>query len=224
MRLATFIFILITGSTKAQDCKQYLYLQQDKTIETTIYNKKGDATGKKVDNVSNVKSASGSTTGTINTEMFDKKGKTIAKAVNEIKCTGGIILMDMKMMVPQQQMEQFKDTEVKAESNYLEYPVNLKEGDALKDGNFAMEAQNGPMKYTLNMTINERKVIGKESVTTTAGTWECFKISGKSKMHMKMGPIGVPMNFEFIEWYSPGFGIVKTENKSGGGTAITSIK
>jgi hypothetical protein len=35
--------------------------------------------------------------------------------------------------------------------------------------------------------------------------------------------IGVPMSFDGIEWYAPGFGVVKTESKNGG-TAITAIK
>jgi hypothetical protein len=34
--------------------------------------------------------------------------------------------------------------------------------------------------------------------------------------------VGIPMNFEPTEWYAPGFGIIKTESKSGG-TAITAI-
>ena len=131
--------------------------------------------------------------------------------------------MDMKMMIPQQQMEQFKNMEMKAESNYLEYPANMKEGDQLKDANFTMTAQNGPVPYNMDMKISERKVLGKESVTTPAGTWECFKISSKSKINMKMG-INIPMNFETTEWYAPGFGIVKSENSKGGGTEITAVR
>lgn len=103
----------------------------------------------------------------------------------------------MKMMLPQQQQEQYASTEVKADNFYLEYPSK--------------------------MLINDRKVEGQESVTTPAGTWDCFKISYKCKMGVKTGPINIPINFEGTEWYAPGFGIVKTQSKYGG-TAITSIK
>jgi hypothetical protein len=32
--------------------------------------------------------------------MFDKKGKSIVKATNNVKCNGGVMMMDMKMMIP----------------------------------------------------------------------------------------------------------------------------
>ena len=189
----------------------------------TMYSKKGDPAGKSIYVISDVQNSGAVTTGTINSEIFDKKGKSIAKAMNTVKCTGGIMQMDMKMMIPQQQMEQFKNTEIKAESNYLEFPANLKEGDQLKDASLTMTGQNGPMTYTLNLNTTDRKVQGKETITTSAGTWDCFKITSKSKMNMKMG-INVPMNFETTEWFAPGFGVVKTENSKGGGTEITAVR
>jgi hypothetical protein len=82
---------------------------------------------------------------------------------------------------------------------------------------------NSGMQQTLTLVVSDRKVEGKESVTTPAGTWECFKISGKNKITMKMGPVGIPMNIESTEWFAPGFGVVKTESKSGS-TLITVVK
>ena len=75
----------------------------------------------------------------------------------------------------------------------------------------------------MTMVINNRKVEGQESITTTAGTWNCFRITYKSRISVKTGPFGIPVNVESTEWYAPGFGIVKTQSKYGG-TAITSIK
>ena len=216
--------ILVTAiCCSAQDCKQYYFLQNNKTVEMTIYGKKGDVSGKNVYNISEVQSSGSTTSATVNSEMFDKKGKSIVKATNNVKCNGGVMMMDMKMMIPQQQMEQFKTGEAQAEGVYMEYPANMKEGDQLKDASIKMTGQNGPMNYTLTMDVTERKVQGKESVTTTAGTWDCFKITSKTHLNIKMG-VGIPMNFESTEWYAPGFGIVKTENNKGGGTAITAIK
>jgi hypothetical protein len=70
--------------------------------------------------------------------------------------------------------------------------------------------------------MTKRKVTGKESLTTPAGTWDCFTITYHSKMIFKMG-IGIPMNSDVTEWYAPGFGVVKTES-NGGSTLITSVK
>jgi hypothetical protein len=74
------------------------------------------------------------------------------------------------------------------------------------------------------MWIYNRQVIGQESVTTTAGTWNCIKITYKSKVNYKSGPFPAPnINIDVTEWYAPGVGIIKTQTDRGS-TAITSIK
>jgi hypothetical protein len=228
----------------SQDCQGFLFLQQNKTIELTFYNKKGEPNGKEVYQVSNVVTAGNTTSASLNSEMFDKNGNSMAKAASSLKCTTGTILIDMKMLLPQQQSEKYASTDAKAQSTFLEYPSVLHIGDALKDGNLIMDLSNhsaagapgplgapgppgppGPpgMGQTLKLLVTDRKVEAQESITTPAGTWNCYKISFKSKLTVKTGPFGIPTNLDGTEWYAPGFGIVKTQSKNGG-TAITSIK
>ena len=215
-------FLSIASLVNAQDCKTYYFLQNNKTIEMTIYNKKGDVSGKQVYTVSDVHNSGGSVVATVHSEMFDKKGKSIAKALNEIKCTNGIMMMDMKMSMPQSQAPQFKDASATASNVYIEYPASMKEGDDLKDASMQMDIDNNGMKQSIDMKVTNRKVQGKEKVTTSAGTWDCFKITNNTKMKIKTMGIGIPMNMDMTEWFAPGFGIVKSESKSGG-TAITAI-
>jgi hypothetical protein len=222
--LSSCLAIVLSATTVyAQDCAQYLFLQKDKTIEVSVYNKKGDPNGRNVYAVSDVTTGGGTTSGKLASEIFDRKGKSVAKANSVIKCTGGAILIDMRLMLPQQQTEQFSNAEVKANDGLLEYPATMNVGDALKDGSFSMDMNNHGMVQTLTMVINNRKVEAQESVTTPAGTWNCYKISFKSKITVKTGPIGIPFSFEGTEWYAPGVGIVKTESKYGS-TVVTSIK
>ena len=220
--LASLLFIALAPAI-AQDCKNYYYLQNNKTVEMTIYNKKGVANGKQVYTVSNVKSSGCGMTGTVNSELFDKKGKTMAKGHSEIECTNGIMMIDMKMLLPSAQQEQFGKADVKADKIYIEYPATMKAGEQLKDATLSMTIDNSGMTQTVNMVISDRKVEAKEPVTTTAGTWECFKINYKSKITIKTMGVGIPINIDGTEWFAPGFGIVKTESKHGG-TAITAIK
>jgi hypothetical protein len=214
---------LLVNSSQGQDCKNYYFLQANKTIEMTIYNKKGDANGKQVYTVSDVTTKGNSLSATVNSEMFNNKGKSIAKGHSEMACTGGVMMIDMTMQLPQQQQEQFAKADVKADKIYIEYPASMKAGDKLKDATLDMTIDNSGMKQTINMVTSDRTVVGKESVTTTAGTWDCFKITYKSKITIKTMGIGMPFNIEGTEWFAPGFGIVKTESKHGG-TAITAIK
>ncbi|HEU4575230.1 MAG TPA: hypothetical protein VFS36_09505 [Chitinophagaceae bacterium] len=207
----------------AQNCESYYYLQNNKTVEMTIYNKKGDQKGRQVYNISDVKNAGGATTATVKSEFFDKKGKSVTSAINNIKCVGGILMMDMKMFISPEQSQQMK-AEAQAADVYLSYPANMKVGDALPDGNFDMDIkQDNGMKTAVSVKITDRKVEGQESVTTPAGTWNCFKISYKSNIKVAVMGIGFPVKGDVTEWFAPGFGTVKTQSKWGT-TEITSVK
>jgi len=211
--------LIVTSFAFGQNCKSFYYLQNNKTIEMTFFNKKNEPDGKQVFTVSDVKTAAGTTTGHISSELFDKKGKSIAKGESMIKCNGGVFMVDLKMNLPQQS----QSATGKLENAYIEYPASMIVGDVLKDGTMDLETDKDGMKQSTKIEITNRKVEGKESITTTAGTWECFKITYKSKITTKVMSIGIPIKMDVIEWYAPGFGVVKTEAK-GRTTAITSIK
>jgi len=190
----------------------------------TISNKKGEESGKMTYAVSESKKNGSSITAMINSEFVDAKGKTISKATNNVKCENGVMQMDMKTFIPPVQTEQMKTGEAKAADVYLEYPSNMNVGDQLKDGQFNMDYEStSGLKSSIEISITERKVEGKESVTTPAGTWECYRISAKNKIVSKTAGIGFPIKMDVVEWFAPGFGIVKTESKTGK-TEITSIK
>jgi hypothetical protein len=212
------------GVLFAQDCSNYYYLQNNKIIEMTISNNKGKESGKMTYVVSNSQNKGSSVTATVNSEFIDTKGKTITKATNSVKCENGVMQMDMKVFIPPAQMEQMKSGSVQANDVYLEYPANMNVGDKLKDGQFNMDYESASgLKSSIEVSITERKVEGKESVTTPAGTWDCYKISSNNRMTSRIAGIGIPIKMDVIEWFAPGFGIVKTESKTGK-TEITSIK
>lgn len=221
MKYLLFASLLFSAFVStAQDCKTYYYLQNNKTIEITIFNKKGDANGKMVYAVSDYKTSGATSMATVNTEMFDKKGKSINKSVSMVKCSAGMMMMDMKMNLPAGQ--ETGSIDAKAENFYLEYPASMNVGDNLKDGHMEIETDNKGMKQTLTLDVINRKVEGKEKITTPAGSWDCYKITNSTKMKIKVMGIGMPMNMDVTEWFAPGFGIVKTQTK-GGETAITAI-
>ncbi|TMI85980.1 MAG: hypothetical protein E6H10_01510 [Bacteroidetes bacterium] len=224
MKTAAFAFLLFANCCAwSQKCSDYYYMQNNKTIEMTIKNKKGNQTGKVVYVISNVTNKGNAATATVNSEMFDKNEKSISKASNNVQCENGILMMDMKMLIPSAQQEQMGNVSATGTVSYIEYPVTMKEGDGLKDASFAADfTSTSGLKGNISMNMTNRKVAGKENVTTPAGMWDCFKITYHSKMVFKMG-IGIPMNADVTEWYAPGFGVVKTES-GGGTTEITSIK
>jgi hypothetical protein len=207
----------------AQSCSSYYFFKEGQVIEMTSLNKRGKTEGISTYTVKDLKKGGdGAMTATIAMQMNNEKGKELVTAQTVIRCLDGNYQMDMSQFIPSAQMEQFKDVDASG-SFFLEYPSNMKTGDVLKDGKMEIQSSTNGMKMDLEMDITDRKVEAKESVTTPAGTWECFKITNQQKMRMKMAGIGIPVKTETTEWYAPGFGMVKTQSKYGI-SQITSIK
>jgi hypothetical protein len=221
-KIITLLLLTVNFTSFSQNCDSYYYFQKNKTVEMTITNKKGKESGKNIYTIADVNKSGTMVSSTINSELLDSKGKSIATAINNMKCVAGVIMMDMKMFIPSAQQEQM-GTVAGGGEVYIEYPANMKEGDALKDASFSMDFKSkAGMNGSITIEMTNRKVESKESITTPAGTWNCFKITYHSKMNFKM-LIGFNMNADVTEWYAPGFGVVKTES-GGGGTEITAVK
>lgn len=84
---------LAASKAYAQTCQNFLFMQKDKTIEMTIYDKKGAPNGKNVYQVSDVNTSGSVTTAALASELFDKKGKSMAKANSSIQCNGASLLI-----------------------------------------------------------------------------------------------------------------------------------
>ena len=222
MKYLLFTCLLFTSFCAiSQDYKTYFYLQNNKTFEVTVYNKKGEASGQQLYTVSNYKNTAGTSSATLTTEVFDKKGKSIVKSAGIVKCMKGLIMMDMKMSMPPGQP--LGITDAKVESFFIEYPVAMNTGDNLKDGHMEIETESKGMLQTITLDVINRKVIGKEKITTSAGSWDCYVITNNTKLKIKTMGIGVPMNMDVTEWFAPGFGMVKTKSKFGE-TVLTAIR
>ncbi|HOZ84741.1 MAG TPA: hypothetical protein PK191_04575 [Niabella sp.] len=209
----TLTILLFTSHCFAQ-CNYY-YLQNNKTVTIGMFDRKGKESGQTVYKVSNVKKAGSTSSGDVQSEVFDKKGKSIAKGTGTMQCKSGILMMDMKMLMNPQQAQQFKDADVKGKGAYLEYPTSVKVGETLEDASFDMDINmESGIAANLSIDITNRKVEAKESITTPAGTWQAFKITYHSKTVLAMG-ISIPINMEMTEWFVPDFGVVKTESKWG---------
>ena len=102
--------------------------------------------------------------------------------------------------------------EVDISGTNLILPNNLSAGQSLPDANMLMNIKVPPMNMKMTVDIRDRKVEGKETVTTSAGTFDCFVISyiHESKMGMKI-------TGNAKEWIAEGVGMVKSEsyNKKG---------
>jgi hypothetical protein len=232
MKKPTLLLLLILAifNCYSQECLNYYYLTDNSEIELTIYDKKGNVSGKSIYKISNVQKDGTNLSSMIKSTFYNEKGKQLSEGEGKFRCNGASIDVDMKMSISGDQMAAYKDMEVMADDAYLNYPTKLKTGETLPDGKFSMEIKNhGTPFSSIQYDVNNRKVENSEKIASPAGSWDCFKISYEAKMIIRTMGIPVPMNFKAYEWYAPGFGIVKTESYSKNGklmgqTLLTGIK
>jgi len=209
------IFILTLCSTAFSQCNQYYQLSEGSEWEMESYNAKGKVTGRQTQKVTNFSGGANSFAATVQSTIYDKKDKEVMQGDLEFKCENGTMMVDMRNFINEEQMKAFQNYEMKIEADNLEIPNDLAVGQSLKDGSVTLTTSNSPIPMTMTVNITDRKVVAKETITTPAGTYECFKITSNSTVNTKMG-IGMTFNFTTIEWLAPKVAVVKSESYRNG--------
>jgi hypothetical protein len=208
-----------------QECSMYFPSKQGTVVEYTQYDAKNKVTGTTRSTILSKENIAGGVKVSYESESFDKKGASLYKGQFAVKCENGVFYIDMSTMVSPQTMSAYKDMTVEMKSDNLDFPSVLSAGQTLKDGTLNMDISNQGMKLmSMNTTIKNRKVEAVESVTTPAGTYECYKISSDIIMVMMF-----TIETKSVEWYAKNVGIVKSEtyDKKGkiqGSMVLSSIK
>lgn len=212
-KLMVLLLVLTCKISFAQNCSQFVNNVNGKKLTYVSQ----DAKGKQQMTAVYVSTKKDATTVAVHAEINDKNGKPIGSGDSEMICTGNTIKVDMKSFVPASNMK--GNMQVSGEAKYLTYPADMKAGQTLDDGSVNIDmGSGGAQMANLQMDIKNRKVEQAETVSTNAGSFDCFKISYEATTKMKMMGIGIPFNMKVTEWYSPQLGrFVKSEtyNKSG---------
>ena len=189
-------------------CNAYYPFEEGAKFEITNFNKKGKKEGAVSYEVTNIEN----NVATLETQIFDEKGKEITTTNYEVTCEGDQISIDFKSLMSPDLFKQYKDMDVDMTGTNIEFPKELQVGQTLKDANMDMAINMNGMKMKMSIKMINRTVDAKESITTPAGTFDCYLLSYDSEMKM-----GVKHTFSFKEWVAEGVGMVKNEtyNKSG---------
>jgi hypothetical protein len=201
------------GAVQAQECDAYFPVKNGASFEITHYDAKD-----KVSNVVKTTIVEKSRDGgvlvvTATAESSDGKGKEINQFTYDVTCGAGDFKMDMRSMGGSNQMAAIEGIEMKIESEDMIFPKNMGVGMSLPDAHMQMTgSMNGMTIMNTSIAITNRKVTGKESMTTPAGTFSCIVIEEDSETK-SMG-----MNFtgHSKSWYALGVGMVRNESSSKG--------
>jgi len=214
--LCGFLFVL---TIKAQDnCSTYYPLEEGATFQYTNYNKKGKEEGKVDYTVADVNNNGSITSATMKMKYQDEKGDELFSSEYEFSCEGNAVKIDFQSLISEQMLTQFKDMEMEVTGTDIELPNSLSVGQELADANVAIKISMSGINMNMNVETVNRKVEKKETITTPAGTFDCYVIYSETKSKMMMANKTFPNRL----WLSEGVGMVKQESYTKKGKIMSS--
>lgn len=212
--LLLLLALLASPNSQAQStCSTYYPLEDGASLQYTNYDRKGKEDGQINYNVTNVESSGDNVSATMMMEMVDKKGNTYTSDY-EIACDGNVVKIDFKSLMNEQMLSQMGDVEMDISGTDVELPNSLSVGQELPDANMELKMKmGGAINMNTNVETINRKVEKQESITTPAGTFDCYVIYSETKTKMMMANKTFPSR----TWLAKGIGMVKQEsyNKNG---------
>ncbi|SDB42450.1 hypothetical protein SAMN03097699_1252 [Flavobacteriaceae bacterium MAR_2010_188] len=212
----SILFFAFANSSYSQ-CSKFYPLQAGVKMELTTYDKKGKEVAIMSSTITEVRTDGNQQIATISSSMKDKKGKQLADSGYEIRCTGNLLSIDFKSMINAAMMEQYKDMDIEVSGTNVDLPSDLKVGDKLNDAQMDLKISLAGMPMNVKTEVKDREVIAKESITTPAGTFECYVITYSTSLKM-----GMTRTSNGKQWISEGVGLVKQEDYASNGQVNSS--
>ncbi|MEZ4780148.1 MAG: hypothetical protein R2816_00665 [Flavobacteriaceae bacterium] len=216
MKNKLLIFLTITffvlGANAQNTCSKYYPTKKGTAFQMKVYDKKDNLSTTIDYSILDSKTTGSNQTATIEALTRDDKDKLITTVNYDISCDGDKLSIDFNSLINPQIYEQYKDMEIEVSGTNIELPNKLSIGQNLPDADVLMNIKVTPINMKLSVVISNRKVEAKETITTPAGTFECFVIS--YEMDLKMG---FKQNMMAKDWISEGIGLVQSQsfNKNG---------
>ena len=214
------ISVLYLSFTTAQSvCSDYYPMSEDTKFKLTSYKPNGKITSATNYLITNSENTALGQKATYNTEIEDDKGEVTATASYDVVCENGVVLIDFRSLMGPDVYSQFPDMEMEVSGTALEFPNNLQEGLSLPDADLLAVINMSPIKMRLTFIMTNRKVVGQETITTPAGTFDCMVITYDYE-----SKFGVKVTGSTKQWLAKGVGLVKQEDMNKKGKMISYIE
>jgi hypothetical protein len=213
--LSLLICYTATNIFAQSKCSRFYPLEEGTSFQYTLYNNKDKVEGTTEYKVTDVNNENGNTNATMKIKFVDSKGKNVIESDYKISCTDDGIKMDYQSLFPTQMKQQYEEMgmEMEITGTDIKIPNSLTVGQTLDDSNINVNMSMTGMKMKINIDNYDRKVESKETVTTTAGTFDCYLLTEKTKSKVMMA--NQEMSGKI--WLAEDVGMVKQEtyNKKG---------
>ena len=216
--LVVFFLIGIISLTAQDNCSKFYPMTEGVSMEYTNYNKKGKVEGISAYKVTETNTVGNTTNATMAINLKDEKGKEIYTTDYKLSCTGNMVTLDYESLLPSDMMNQYGDMDIEISGNDIEIPNDLSVGQNLNDANVTMKIGMSGINMNIAVDMLNRKVEKKESVTTPAGTYDCYVVYSENQSKMMMANQVYPSRV----WLAEGVGMVKQETYKKNGDLMSS--
>ncbi|WP_141675506.1 TapB family protein [Formosa haliotis] len=214
--IALAVFFVLTSVGYAQSCDGYYPTTKGVEYEHTRYDKKDRVEAKKYNIIKDIQKEGGKTVVVVHTVTEDSKGKETINTDYNMYCENGNIKVDLKTLLKERISASLTNTNSDAETEVngtnIVMPNNLKVGDELPNSDIHMDIMAGTTKMGFGAKTFNRKVVGEETITVPAGTFDCMVLTENTEIKMLITKKGTSKL-----WMAKGVGLVKLEeyNKKG---------
>lgn len=216
--ISTIIVLLISFVGFSQNnCSKFYPFDEGTTSEITFRGKNDRVSGVVEYTIQSVSSSGGADIAIMKQKMKDKRGREILDSEYKLTCSQGSVKIDFNSLYNPSLMPGMEDMDVEATGTDIDLPNNLSVGQTLPDGGIEVKMNLSGINMNINTYITDREVIGTETVTTPAGTFDCFIISSSTTLEM-----AATKRMSNKQWIAEGVGLVKSEDYNRNGRLVSS--
>ncbi len=217
--------LLAFSAAKSEKCDLYFPQEPGTSLVYHNYDEDGDLTSITVYKITGKEKTADGLKISVELKMYEDEDMDEEDAIVSnmvFYCKDGNFYWDMKAFVNSQSFESLRETdmEIKIDSDDLAFPSDLSVGQELPDGKITMSVKSMFMTMEFTTIIKDRKVEAKESVTTQAGTFNCYKISQITFVKAMMSET----EMKSLSWTAENYGIIKSETYDEDGDLQSSMK
>lgn len=208
-----FLAIMAIGlSVAAQDCNLFIPLEQNKGLQYQNFNRRDRLESTQDIMIREVIHHDNKTEAVVSSKFYDSRDRFLHEGEYSVFCSGDKLVMDMSALFDQEMMQTLEHVSVNMVGDGLTIPNTISVGDELPDAQLDMELTANNVKISdIKILTQNRKVEEMESITTPAGTFECYKVTYKNIIRTHTLGMTVSNNSKVIEYFAPGVGSVRTE-------------
>lgn len=199
------IILLSFAISKSQDCFSYYPNKVGAVSEYTNYDDKDKKTSISTSKIEKFFTSGDTSYVRVYSEIKDVKTDSITKTTYNVGCKDNVLYLGFQNFGT---MNTQNNMSMEIQGDYISLPSKLQVGQSLANGLFTIIFKSAEtVMFTTQVNITNRKVENQETITTPAGTFDCFVISYQTDTKMAF----IKSKSFTKQWYNTKYGLVKTE-------------